>query len=70
MSVCCVFSAHMIGCEEGWEVFGDYCYYLQTGMSFDYEVAKSWCKERGAEMASVHSAEENDFVFSLQTLCK
>ncbi|KAG0695880.1 Macrophage mannose receptor 1 [Chionoecetes opilio] len=66
---CEVYPTHAIGCEDGWEAFGDYCYWFSdlAPNNEDYlthEMAQAQCQGKGANLAAVHTAEENDFLFS------
>lgn len=66
---CEFFPTHTVGCEEGWQTFGDYCYwYSNTDYSYytlTFSEARDDCKSKGADMVSIHSQEENEFVYSL-----
>ncbi|ROT63825.1 hypothetical protein C7M84_018271 [Penaeus vannamei] len=47
-------STHTVGCEEGWQTFGDYCYwYSNTDYSYytlTFSEARDDCKSKGADM--------------------
>lgn len=62
-------SAHVIGCEDGWQAFGDYCYWFSNadgnGDYASHDEAQKQCQDKGANLASIHSSDENDFVYSL-----
>jgi len=51
-------------CPASWAAFGNYCY-IFTPTQWDYEMARTMCQNRGADLASFTSPEERDFVFSL-----
>jgi len=57
-----------IGCTEGWSQFGESCYKLIDNDGQHY-YGKKECEEdchlAGGQLASIHSEEENDFVYSL-----
>lgn len=50
-------------CGTGWVLYNQFCYYLGNGSSlmtwFD---ARSTCNQMGAELASVHSRDEDNFL--------
>ncbi|TKR67855.1 hypothetical protein L596_023939 [Steinernema carpocapsae] len=48
-------------CPKGWEQFEDSCFLVNIN-SQNQEDAKEFCKENGADLVSIHSTEENDFV--------
>uniref|UniRef100_A0A8C6TA81 C-type lectin domain-containing protein n=1 Tax=Neogobius melanostomus TaxID=47308 RepID=A0A8C6TA81_9GOBI len=52
------------GCPEGWTPFGTRCFKLFDSKLTWTEAEKS-CKSHGANLASIHSAEENAFVVDL-----
>jgi len=54
--------------SDGWSTFGDhrYLYMNNSGSRYnDIEVCRSECSSFGGSLASIHSKEENDFVFNL-----
>lgn len=66
---CEVYPTHEVGCEEGWYSFGDYCYWhsyqdYYNSLELTYDQAQQYCQSLGANIASIHSAEENDFLSS------
>ncbi|XP_076033567.1 macrophage mannose receptor 1-like isoform X2 [Oratosquilla oratoria] len=67
--VCEVIPTHVIGCESQWEYFGDYCYYFNyhsnNMVTKTFEDAQKECVKLDANLASIHSLEEDDFVYSL-----
>lgn len=69
-----VTAAHVVGCEDGWNAFEDYCYYYSNAdyndNTYSYEDAQSECQKMGAKLASIHTKEENDFVYSMLDSCK
>ncbi|KAK0409350.1 hypothetical protein QR680_004487 [Steinernema hermaphroditum] len=50
--------------EPGWERFGQYSYYYNDD-KLQWIHAKLWCLSKGADLVSLHSYEENEFVFAL-----
>merc|ERR1712106_510029 len=52
------------GCPSGWTEFGSNCYKLYYNQ-LNWEEAENYCKGQGGHLASVHSAEENNFLFGL-----
>ena len=60
-----LFTANQDVCPENWQRFEDQCYrYFSTSMS--WETANGDCTQRyGAQLASIHSAAEDNFVDSL-----
>ncbi|XP_071527535.1 macrophage mannose receptor 1-like isoform X2 [Panulirus ornatus] len=73
----CVGSAELwvpeahVGCEDGWASFGSYCYYFSNDDNIyplsTYNGAREACRSKGADLVSIHSVEENDFVTSMFT---
>ncbi|KAK0409353.1 hypothetical protein QR680_004488 [Steinernema hermaphroditum] len=49
---------------HGWNPFGNHMYYLNSEQK-NWNDARSWCSSQGAELVSIHSKQENDFLFSL-----
>ena len=59
----------MAGCEDDWIFYNGWCYYY-TGFIFpalftDFDTAKSQCEEMDANLASIGSREEDEFLISL-----
>jgi len=52
-------------CPEGAQLFQDACYYVNRYEMYSWKAAKCECEERGMQLASVHSQEEQDFVYGL-----
>jgi len=50
-------------CPPSWKKQGKKCYTLQATSS-DYDNATKWCTDQGANLVSIHSAEENQFLRS------
>lgn len=48
-------------CPQSWKKRDHKCYTLQPTSS-DYDNAKKWCTDQGADLVSIHSAEENQFI--------
>ncbi|XP_063953416.1 macrophage mannose receptor 1-like isoform X1 [Lytechinus pictus] len=51
-------------CRNGWAPYGDNCYYVQIATG-NYNQAVSQCRALGAELVSIHDANENSFIQSL-----
>ncbi|XP_060599605.1 macrophage mannose receptor 1-like [Ruditapes philippinarum] len=51
--------------DDGWKVFGDYCYYLGNDEMLTWHDANANCLSKGSNLASVHSEEENRFLLSM-----
>ena len=53
-------------CESGWEQYGGSCYYVGTtnqgAALFSWHAARDWCMQRGADLATITSKEEADYV--------
>lgn len=49
-------------CPEGWKAFDGHCYRL-TRSSHSYDWHKDYCESEGAAIVSIHSHEENKFVY-------
>uniref|UniRef100_A0A914DSL3 C-type lectin domain-containing protein n=1 Tax=Acrobeloides nanus TaxID=290746 RepID=A0A914DSL3_9BILA len=47
-------------CPSGWYYFGGYCYY--PGSNADWNTGNADCQSSGAQLASIHSDAENDFI--------
>ncbi|CAJ0948484.1 unnamed protein product, partial [Mesorhabditis belari] len=56
-------------CPLGWKYFDktDSCYYAKelTGDRYTWKAAESQCQKMGAHLVSIHSIDEDDFVYSL-----
>ncbi|KAL9974664.1 hypothetical protein ACROYT_G011727 [Oculina patagonica] len=53
-------------CNVGWTLFNNHCYkYFSDEMS--WSAAKSQCESLGSILATIHSGEENNFVYTLIT---
>ena len=54
-----------LGCHANWTLFNNHCYkYFQDHLR-GYSEAKAQCKTFGAFLVTVHSKEENDYLWSL-----
>ena len=53
-----------LGCSSGWTEFQRSCYILVQS-SYYWTDADLHCRGLGANLTSIHSKEENDFIFSL-----
>ena len=51
-------------CPDGWSKFDLSCYTL-VYKKLTWSSAEGYCNELGGHLASVHSSEENDFIFGL-----
>ncbi|XP_019645066.1 PREDICTED: C-type lectin lectoxin-Lio2-like, partial [Branchiostoma belcheri] len=51
-------------CQSGWSEYNNYCYKLFKD-KVDWSTANGKCKQHGANLASVTSADENNFVARL-----
>ncbi|XP_072020400.1 macrophage mannose receptor 1-like [Amphiura filiformis] len=51
------------GCPNGWRDYGGYCYYINTAQ-VEYDDARTLCTTQGADLASINSANENNFILS------
>ncbi|CAJ0961729.1 unnamed protein product, partial [Mesorhabditis belari] len=54
-------------CDSEWEYFQSYCYYLHdyNGYVYSFNSAESHCADMNAHLASIHSTDEDDFVYNL-----
>ncbi|XP_022093080.1 fibropellin-1-like [Acanthaster planci] len=50
-------------CDQGWLRFGDYCYLYTTDIMVDFYEARGYCKGEGADLVSIHSQEEQTFLY-------
>nr|XP_045606294.1 macrophage mannose receptor 1-like isoform X2 [Procambarus clarkii] len=65
---CELFPTHTVGCEDGWTNFNGYCYMYSYGdysNYMSYSKARVACQGLGGDLASIHTAEEEDFLISL-----
>ena len=53
-----------ISCDDHWSKFDQSCFKLVMNYS-DIKVCRKDCQREGADLASVHSKEENDFIVTL-----
>ena len=51
-------------CPEGWVGRGEFCYLIVREYRTWQEDASNHCKHKGGNLASFHSKEENDFIWS------
>lgn len=56
---------NIVACPDGWLGFEGKCYKVNTGEKESYFKAKSWCNDQSAQLVSVNSAKENDFVWRI-----
>jgi len=54
------------GCPPGWDRFGDYCYWLNTDL-LNWQEAEAACQAEDADLTSIHSQEEQDFLNGIGT---
>ncbi|XP_056022925.1 macrophage mannose receptor 1-like isoform X2 [Ostrea edulis] len=52
--------------ETGYDLYKNFCY-LFNNTETSYANADRYCKDQGAELASIHNLEESKFILSLQT---
>ena len=50
-------------CGEGEAMFEDSCFWSEGGHPYTWAEAEEVCRGRGMQMASVHSPQEQNFVF-------
>ena len=64
-----LFNLYIVGskCEPGWELFQMSCYKIPEDLK-NWESAENYCVQEGGHLASIHSKEENDFLFRLEAL--
>lgn len=48
-------------CKVGWQEWNQACYKVSNGMT-TFANASASCQQHGANLASIHSAQENEFV--------
>lgn len=53
--------ANSIQCKAGWQEWNQACYKVSNGMT-TFANASASCQRHGANLASIHSAQENEFV--------
>ncbi|XP_053408184.1 macrophage mannose receptor 1-like [Mercenaria mercenaria] len=53
--------------DDGWVTYGEYCYFLGKEESLTWHAAKMYCRNKGSTLASVHSEEEQRFLFGLNS---
>ena len=51
-------------CPDYWTPFNDNCY-LIVHQHLTWDEAEKICNSRGGHLASIHSADENDFIYNL-----
>ncbi|XP_078665315.1 galactose-specific lectin nattectin-like [Branchiostoma floridae x Branchiostoma belcheri] len=51
-------------CRSGWTGYNIYCYKFERN-KLDYDKADTYCRRRGANLASITSREENTFIVNL-----
>lgn len=49
-------------CDDGWTIFGKYCFKATPGVTYSFDSANDVCHSWDAELSSIHSKEENEFV--------
>ena len=51
-------------CETGWQFFKGYCYYFnpQDVVKPSFTGAQNECQSMGAQLASIHDEDENEFI--------
>ncbi|KAK0067569.1 secretory phospholipase A2 receptor [Biomphalaria pfeifferi] len=61
---CIVTAGRFDGCGQGWINYKDSCYLLAQS-NITWSEARSKCLQESAELTSIHSLEENEFITSL-----
>jgi C-type mannose receptor len=61
----CPTARHELTCETEWTLFNGNCYKVGDGLDQKFWDAQDACSDDGANLASIHSAEENGFVQGL-----
>lgn len=56
--------ASSINCKAGWQEWNQACYKVSTDQT-QFSNALTLCKQHGANLASIHSPQENEFVLNL-----
>lgn len=51
-------------CQTGWQKKDESCY-IASPTNSDYGGARKWCTDQGADLVTIHSPEENEFVLGL-----
>nr|XP_039270230.1 uncharacterized protein LOC120344952 [Styela clava] len=60
------FTGYTLGCDDGWYTWGDNCYWHSPkGDVRTWQAARTACLSMGADLASIGSSGENDFMESL-----
>jgi len=62
------YNGKCIGCDEGWSEFEGFCYKLIDNGGAHYygkEECEKDCSKAGGQLTSIHSSQENEFVYSL-----
>ena len=51
-------------CEDGWTAYNGNCYYINDD-AMSWHAARGWCLENGGDLASILTAEEQNFTMEL-----
>ncbi|KAH7709697.1 CBN-CLEC-50 protein [Aphelenchoides avenae] len=58
----CPASRHAYYCDDGWTIYKDHCYQVTASFNVTFWDARAECQERNADLVSIHSQGEKDFV--------
>ena len=47
-------------CEDGWTAYNGHCYYASNEATW-WQAARDWCVERGGDLTSILSQDEQNF---------
>ena len=54
-----------LACPAGWATNGIYCYYIDVTRTQNRNVARQKCQSMGADLPTIKSSGERDFIFDL-----
>lgn len=49
-------------CDQGYLLYGDFCYQFETEMTKSWQEAEEHCKSEQAHLASIHTQAELSFI--------
>jgi len=52
-------------CPLGWMTFNGKCYRIRVDNATDYFTAESWCTSQGAQLVSINTVQENEFIWRI-----
>lgn len=58
----CPAPRHVYYCDDGWTIYKDHCYRVTASFNVTFWDARAECQEWSADLASIHSQGENDFI--------